>query len=465
MDQTVKVSDIRAGEVAGSDYYSEKGELLVGKGTAITEKHLETFRRRNIFDVYVRSAGTKEEDEIRALLAKEFAELGDLDVDLQEGERRPSGNVVEGLKIDDVRTVKPGKEGLGQLLRSQLSLDLDTNISKNRVSDRPVGAALKERATQMTPGERTADYKKSVSAAYEQALHETKNLLGLLASGNRSGGKPVRALVERFVRIFVNDGNILMSLAGIKSSDVDYIYHHALNVCLLSINIAASMGYGESQVVEIGMGALLHDVGMLLIPEGLRTKEGRLRDEEWYEVQKHPIVGLHLLEKGTGLSEPILYVAYQTHERENGAGYPKQRGSHLIHRFAKIVQVADVYEAMTSPRSYRKPWLPHEATGGLIKMTRTELLNGEFVKAFLEYASLFPVGSLVELSDHRLARVVHANRGSYAKPIVSVLADGNGKPLDQSSICQVDLSTERDVQIVKAFRADDRKGLQLLDGF
>ena len=154
------------------------------------------------------------------------------------------------------------------------------------------------------------------------------------------------------------------------------------------------------------MGALLHDVGMLLIPEEIRFKKGRLSKDEWYEVQKHAILGMHVLEKIPNLPESALYVAYQTHERENGKGYPKQRTGRFIHAFAKIVQVADVYESLCSQRDYRPPYLPYRAMELLIKMSVRNLLSIDFVKAFLAYASLFPIGSVVELSNHCIARVV-----------------------------------------------------------
>lgn len=278
-------------------------------------------------------------------------------------------------------------------------------------------------------------------------------------------GNDIRRIVNDFVKIFVTDKNILLNISGIKHSSEDYIYHHSLNVCLLAINIAASSGYNENQIAEIGMGALLHDIGMLLIPSHIRTKQGRLTTEEWFEVQKHPILGLHLLEKVSRLPDAIPYVAYQVHERENSTGYPKKRSSLLIHRFAKMAQIADIYEAMTSPRSYRTAYIPHEGVMRLIKMSKTGMIQGEFVKAFLEYASLYPVGSFIELSDHRIAKVIQANKNSLGKPLVSALTDSNGKPLDKSGISQIDLSKDTSVHISKALPSDYLKNVDIMSGF
>jgi len=96
----------------------------------------------------------------------------------------------------------------------------------------------------------------------------------------------------------------------------------------------------------------------LLIPKKIRFKEGCLTEAEWFEIQKHPILGLHLLEKIDRLPESIPFIAYQTHERENGKGYPTQRSSRLIHKFAKVITIADVFEALSSPRKYREGNIP-----------------------------------------------------------------------------------------------------------
>jgi HD-GYP domain-containing protein (c-di-GMP phosphodiesterase class II) len=236
-------------------------------------------------------------------------------------------------------------------------------------------------------------------------------------------------------------------------------------VCLLSINIAASANYSEKQIIEIGMGALVHDVGMLLIPKEIRFKKGKITEDEWFEIQKHPILGSYLLEKIKSLPKSVPFIAYQVHERENGRGYPKRRHGRLIHRFAKIVQVADFFEAMTSPRSYRKAFTPYEVISSLIKMVQQSLMPQDFTSAFLAYASLFPIGSLVQLNDHRIAKVVHTNSDRLSKPVVSILTDNDGKTLKKDKIYQEDLKDSSALQIIKALHSDYVKGIEIMDGF
>jgi hypothetical protein len=101
----------------------------------------------------------------------------------------------------------------------------------------------------------------------------------------------------------------------------------------------------------------------------------------------------------------------------------------------------------------------------IIKMTRQGLLCGDFVKAFLNYISLFPVGSIVELSDNRVGKVVHANGMSYAKPVISVLTDSSGSPLPADNYTQLDLRNDVRLQVVKALTPDHVKGVGIMDGF
>jgi HD-GYP domain-containing protein (c-di-GMP phosphodiesterase class II) len=450
----VNVSEFKPGDVAEADCYSDKGEMLFAKGTVITPRHIELLHRRFIVEVQI-DIGT-EEEELHSLLSKKIEKLEEIDFAQDAAVARPFPGLAK---------IKRGEEGFYQLNRTELTVSLDTALRQQRTADRPVGPALRDKAVEMTCRDRTADYKNEIAGAYRMALGEVNHILKALAAGAIIEGPAVADVVRRFVKVFVTDRNILLNISNIKQSGTDFFQYHALNVCLLAVNIAASYGYSEKQVIEIGMGALLHDVGMLLVPRDIVMKSGRLSQEEWYEVQKHPVLGLHLLEKIRRLPESILYVAYQTHERENKTGYPKQRGSHLIHRFAKIVQVADIYEAFTAPRPYRPAYIPYESMERIVKMTRQGLVNGEFVKAFLRYASLFPVGSLVELNDHRVGKVTRANGDSFAKPVVSIFTDTNGTMLLPSEVHEENLASNIETYISRALSPLSYKEIGVMDGF
>lgn len=461
---TINLKSIEPGSIAPVNFFSAKGELLIAKGTSITRRYLEMLESRNTEELYY-SPGS-EEEEVAYLIKHGIKNLILSELPAFETGRTSQETEPEKPFVPlDIQKVKPGKQGLEELSNSSLALGLDEKFGKQNTSDEPVGEALKNVANQMPVTERTEQYKTGVSDSYQASLKEVESILNLLVSNKNARLDDVAKIVRKFVRIFITDRNILLNISNIRPETDDYLFHHSLNVCLLSINVAASYGYSEQQIIEIGIGALVHDIGMLLIPESIRMKPGKLTADERYEIQKHPVIGLHLLQNIKGMSDRIAYIAYQVHERENAVGYPKQRASHLIHRFAKMVQVADIYEALTSRRPHRPACMPCEGVVKIVQMAKTGLIASDAVKAFLEYVSLFPVGSLVLLSDNRIAKVVHANKEALHLPMVSVLTDENGELLDKGKIHQLNLNKGSGILIRKGLPFNFLKNVGMMDGF
>lgn len=451
------MSILQIGKMTEREYYSADGEMLIAKGVTFSQQHYDTLQRRKIDTIYMKD--DDEDSELNKILNVDFKSFSDLGIDdtLENHETDFCG----GLDNPELSCIKTGKDGLDQLMTSRKVLAIDASLQEHGRSDVPAGISLKSRSSEKKASERTEEYRSQMVNTYEESVDRVKFVLTKLAEGESVSNENLRFVVNRFIEIYLNDKNLLLNLATIKPSEPDYIFNHSLNVCILSINVAAAAGYSEQQVLEIGIGGLVHDVGMLLIPKKIRLKKGRLEDAEWFDIQKHPMLGLHLLEKIDRLPSAVPFIAYQTHERENGKGYPKQRSTRLIHNFAKVVAVADIYEAFSSPRIYREGNIPYKAMEMLIKMAKQGLLNGDYVKAFLEYSSLFPVGSIVELSNGCLARVIKANGTSFAKPVVFVFIDAAGNRLSKDQAFEVDLAKNTTMQIVKAHSSMMRDDVML----
>ena len=463
----IDVSFIVPGSLAEGDLYTEKGELLIAKGMVLTQKYIDALTRRNIFEVHLK-AREDEEEEINRLLSREFTELEEIKIETpaahgpKNKKRKTAGKIA---LPPEFKGLKPGEEGALQLIKSAKALELDNLLLDGFAPDMPAGVALRQMARQMAASERTPEYVGTVTTSYANAIATSKSILDSLVEGTRINEGVILNVVDRFIKTYLTDKNILINISNMKAWEGEYLYHHMLNVCLLAINIAAAAQYSREQIVEIGIGALLHDVGMLLVPEDIRFKKGRLTKDEWFEIQKHAILGLHILEKFTQIPETAKFVAYQVHERENGKGYPKQKAGRFVHKFAKIVQIADVFDSLCSPREYRLPYIPYRAMEILIKMSNQNLVSGEYVKAFLTYASLFPIGSIVELSDQRIAKVVQGNELNYTRPVVSIIEDHRGPLMKKNQVYQVDLSTDTSVHISKALEPDDLPKIDIMFGF
>ncbi|MBD3346808.1 MAG: HD domain-containing protein [Chitinivibrionales bacterium] len=467
----VDLSQIAIGKKTSLAFYSRDGHLLLSQDVMVEPHHIEALRRNNNTTLYVKDS---EDDEIQKLIEKQYT-IEDIELDGNGKKKALTDDIPpeiplepeapKALELAEFKGIKSGREGFEQLNNSSKAADIDKDISSETGMGDPSGPPLSEQCKEIDVSERTEEYKGKIAFSYSNALSEVALVMNTLANGHATNGRNLRAIVERFVETFVNDKNILLNISGIKPRGQDYLYNHTLNVCLLSINIAAANNYSREQVVEIGMGALLHDVGMLLTPKNIRLKKGRLDRDELFEIHKHSIIGLHLLENVSRLPRQVPIVAYQNHERDNKLGYPKRRSRRLIHSYARIVQIADVFEALSSPRVYRPAFTPYKGMEALIKLTRKGFISGELLRAFLTYSSLFPVGSLVELSSGSIARVIKANGRSFTKPNVSVLTDNNKSLLSRDTIYQVDLTRETDTSITHALPYGSLDGMHIMDGF
>jgi HD-GYP domain-containing protein (c-di-GMP phosphodiesterase class II) len=211
--------------------------------------------------------------------------------------------------------------------------------------------------------------------------------------------------------------------------------------------------------------AYLHDIGMLRVPGAIVEQAGRLAPMEVTEVRRHPIYGLDMLQRlvgrRSGLALSVPMVVYQSHERENGSGYPKGRRGRVIHDFAKIVAACDVYQALTSRRPWRPAMLPYTGMEQLVLMGARREMDPEVVRAVLACVQLFPIGSWVELADGSRGRVVAASGSNYARPVVS-LTERRGAPLAAPQ--RVNLAEHRDLEVVRPIPAPG-DAIEPMEGF
>jgi HD-GYP domain-containing protein (c-di-GMP phosphodiesterase class II) len=472
------VKALKPGIQAATDLLDATGIILIHKGVEITQAHIDALNRRHIKEVHLRD---EDEDFINRLSESELP-LEELDLSLTDAPEpepvAPPPAPAEKKKekerelppkalmfFEELRDLPEGKAGFERILTTRKVLEIEKRITNPAgFPDHPKGTPLTAAITQVKPWERSPEYKQGVSTDYSSALDRTRTTLNDLREGRMVEFDAIQDLSSGFVKTFMKDRSILLNVAGTKPENGNYLFNHSLNVCLLSINLAAASGFSEKQVVEIGMGALLHDIGMTFVPSDILHSPCRLSDEEKFEVRKHPVVGLHLLERVQGIPESVSCIAYQHHERVNGQGYPKGRKGRFLHNFARIVMIADMFEAFSSPRAYRPAHPPYKAMEFLFLLAKNGLLDSGLLKGFISYMSIFPVGSLVKLNTKVIAKVVQATEGFHTRPVISVLTDSEANPLDEAGIRQIDLSVEKNFQIVQAL-ADTVRNEDLMRGF
>lgn len=235
----------------------------------------------------------------------------------------------------------------------------------------------------------------------------------------------VTATVGRMVDSVFRNQDALTSLARLKSFD-DYTFAHCVNVCILSLALGKQMGLEKADLEDLGTGAILHDIGKMLVPDAVLNKPGKLTDDEFVIMKSHAELGGNML-CGAKINKAALLVATQHHERYDGSGYYKGLAKNGIHLYARIAAVADVYDAMTSIRVYQKGLTPEEALKRLYLMRGTHF-QPEIVERFIRCLGIYPIGTIVELNTGELAVVKMVNRSHPMQPRIQLLFDRGKKP-------------------------------------
>ena len=215
--------------------------------------------------------------------------------------------------------------------------------------------------------------------------------------------------------------SIVIETMRLSSYD-NYTYTHSLNVDIYSVILGIALGMTDEELKKLSQAALLHDIGKTCLPVEILNKPGKLTPEEYEEIQKHCRYGYNLLKNNPDISSVTRNAILSHHENENGTGYPRQLSGDKIHKFAKIIHIADVYDALTTKRVYKDAMNPSEALEYL--MSQIEIMfNKEMVATFLQYIAPYPLGVTVELSNGKPAVVVQNNRDMLSRPKVR-LFDG-----------------------------------------
>jgi cyclic di-GMP phosphodiesterase len=226
-------------------------------------------------------------------------------------------------------------------------------------------------------------------------------------------------------------------LKHLKYSTTDnYLYAHTTNTTLLSLAIGIAMNLKNQELLTLGISALLHDIGMTQFIS-LTRKERKLNSPEINLIRNHSFLGVKKLDKiidfNYGDKEEIEKIILQIHERHDGTGYPKGIASNEINILASIISAVDSYEAMTHIRSWRDRLSCHSIIKDFIE-NRPTAFNPLVLKKLIEVLSVFPPGSLVELSNGTIAQVLKINKGSLLRPMVKTILDKDYNPVEEQII-------------------------------
>ncbi len=233
--------------------------------------------------------------------------------------------------------------------------------------------------------------------------------------------KEIASVVDELIIEILNNKELTNNLIELKNYD-DYTYQHCFNVAVLSISTGISLGLNGYMLHDLGIAALLHDIGKMSIPLEILNKPDKLSDEEFEVMKSHTVNAVSILEHV--VSNDILRGIESHHEKLNGSGYPYGRKGVNIPLYGKILAVCDVYDALTSDRVYRKTCFPNEVIEYLMGCADTSF-DYEIIREFLKKVVAYPVGTFVKLSNEKIAVVVKSYSENTLRPVVRIINQDN----------------------------------------
>ena len=308
--------------------------------------------------------------------------------------------------------------------------------------------------------------------AYAQTVAVARETMSALRMGKGVSIRPVKRAVQSIVDQVLTNETSIFGLTTLRDYD-EYTFTHSVNVCIFSVALGKKLGFDKHQLYELGLGALLHDVGKAKMPWELINKNGPLTTEEFAVMQEHPAEGLLSLFALRGLAElPLraMLVAYEHHMKIDQTGYPRSVRPRTPTLFGRIVAVADGFDAATTKRSYQaQPW-PADHVLREMRDNHTRGFDPLIVKAFISMTGIYPVGSLVILDSYELAVVVAASTRPDAmhQPTVRIIHDSMGIPLDPApllDLTQVNPATGEPLRAIIKTTDPERYGIHVGDYF
>lgn len=308
-----------------------------------------------------------------------------------------------------------------------------------------------DKAPALTPGDVVAsDTRVAAVRQVKDVLLETKET-GKLVIDPQS----IYSTVSEFTDQLLSSNALVYSLHDLRSQD-DYTFAHSVNVCVLSLLTGITLGYSSTRLMELGLGAILHDIGKMKVPAGVLNKPGKLTDEEFRIIKQHTVFGYELIQNAGNLGEVPATIAYQHHESLDGSGYPLGVSGDQFSEYAQIVSIADKFDALTANRVYHPPYPAHEAYE-MCAGSGNYWFSQRVVKSFLHNIAAYPEGTPVRLSNGLIAVAQDTPRGHSLFPRVRVVLHQDRGPLKEQY--DIALYARKDLHIVSVLKEDEFKDL------
>jgi HD-GYP domain-containing protein (c-di-GMP phosphodiesterase class II) len=289
---------------------------------------------------------------------------------------------------------------------------------------------------------------------YDSSVQAAAHSLNMVLEEEEVDYLDLRFNILSIMEDFMGRHQELLNLISVKDRDLA-TFVHLLNVSLLSMFFASRLEFSKDDVLDLGIAALYHDVGKLYISLKIIRKKTKLAEREFIQVRDHPVLGARILDgyKETLGTLPIV-TAFEHHMRHDRTGYPKVAYARKPHLAAMMISICDVYDALALKRCYKKDY-PPDKIYELMIMEKGKMFEPELLEKFFRHLGVWPVGSIVALSDGRVGVVRENHEQDVRRPVVEILSPGNGQN-GQNGGETVDLLRDRNLVITEALNPHDR---------
>lgn len=288
-------------------------------------------------------------------------------------------------------------------------------------------------------------------AIFNESKDIQKELFAQALSGMTVDLDPVMKITNKSVDAIFNNPDSLACMINIREKD-EYLLEHSVAVAIYITIFAHHLKISREVVQHLSVGAFLHDIGKIKIPDSVLNKPGKLTDEEFTIMKTHANHSIDIIKKTPGINELSLEVAALHHEKLNGEGYPFQVKGEDINQYGRMIAICDIFDALTANRVYKEGFTHSKAFSILRELAKSNHLDTILVDQFIKCIGVFPIGSLVQLESKKLAIVEQRNNDAPIQPKVRSFYSVN---LNQYVDTQdIDLTETNDF-IVKSVRAEE----------
>jgi len=348
--------------------------------------------------------------------------------------------VVNQFKITkDASIEKIVKAGIKNLyIDTDKGLDLKDGMTEKEVKkdlDKKITGEIAEQPT-LKKKVSLEQEKRNAVKVFSEAQELIQNVMGDARLGKQIELESVEPVVEKVTSSVLRNQDAMLSLCRIKQKD-QYTFQHSVSVCAMMTTFSRALDWDAETIKQVSVGALLHDIGKMMVPPEVLNKPGRLNDEEFKQMQCHVVYSRSILEKTPGITQIAIDTAAQHHERKDGSGYPLGLKGDEISLVGKNCAIVDVYDALTSVRCYKDGWQP---TATLKKMLEWSDFHFErdLLQQFIRCIGIYPVGTVVRLDSGLIAIVMEQGEEDLLRPTVRVIY--NSKKQRYTKPTDVDLA-------------------------